>query len=257
MLSSIRPTFICPCNWVWNCYPCSDKTHKTLNTKTYTANNKNNNIKNCSSSRSRDPTVQACKYAHEGRDSSSTQVFAQRDPIWVVHHCTTHTLQGGRWATVTSSPLSSFLLFCLSLLWNILILKAWFQPLGLNDFTGTVRPSEIWFYQQLKAKQEPKRVQFWSWIVTLLVNYLILKIPFWQMMLHFPSRKKFLQEIFFWEISACLNKNNIIFHRTCYSPRVFLMIELEIYWLLSSTLKWDFKVHPYPVIWASSNIYHT
>jgi hypothetical protein len=51
------------------------KTHKTLNTKTYTANNKNNNIKNCMLFKvlssvnicERDPTVQACKHAHEGR----------------------------------------------------------------------------------------------------------------------------------------------------------------------------------------------
>jgi len=45
-----------------------------------------------------------------------------------------------------------------------------------------------------------------------------------------------------------MSKNNIIFHQTCYSPRVFLMIELKIYWLLSSTLKWALEqVHPYPL----------
>jgi hypothetical protein len=53
------------------------------------------------------------------------------------------------------------------------------------------------------------------------------------------SRKIFLKNF-------CMSKSNIIFHRTCYSPREFLMIELEIYWLLSSRLKWALEqVHPY------------
>lgn len=102
MSSSIRPAFICPRSWVWNCYPCYEKTHKTLNTKTYTANNKNNNIKNCSSSRfklvnicARDPTVQACKYAHEGPASSSAQVFARETQyaLCIIALLYSHTLQ--------------------------------------------------------------------------------------------------------------------------------------------------------------------
>jgi hypothetical protein len=69
-----------------------------------------------------------------------------------------------------------------------------------------------------------------------------------QKMLHFPSWKKIpSRKIILKNFS--MSKKYIIFHRTCYSPpRVFLVIELEVNWVLSSTLKWALEqVHPYPL----------
>jgi hypothetical protein len=148
----------------------------------------------------RDQTAQARKYLHERPNMRCASLhYSHTPPRRKMSH----------------SGLVSVVILSL---WNILILKAWFQPLGLNDFKGTIRPSEILFYQQIKAKQEPKSVQYWSWIESLLGNYLILKIPFWQMeycrtiqkMHHFPSWKKISSRKIFLKI-FCMSKSNIIF----------------------------------------------